>query len=139
MDMTSVFFLIAIVVVGGLFLVIMAVAKHSPRQIDRERYQADWLRIENSLVRDQPSSHILAVINADKLVDRALRELHYSGQTMGERMKSARPEWSNANAVWEAHKLRNRLAHETGVHVSYEDSRRALLGFKRGLKDLGAI
>jgi transposase len=56
---------------------------------------------------------------------------------MGERMKNST--WSNADAVWQAHKLRNRIAHESDVTVSYDDARRALAGFKLGLKDLGAI
>lgn len=37
------------------------------------------------------------------------------------------------------HKLRNEIAHNTEARVSYDDARRALAGFKRGLKDLGAI
>lgn len=139
MDMTSILFLVAIVIVGALFLVIMAVTKHAPHHVDRARYQADWLKIENNLSRDEPSSHILAVLNADKLLDRALRESHYQGQTMGDRLKSAQNKWSNTNEIWEAHKLRNRLAHETGVSVSYDEAKRALVGFKRALKDLGAI
>lgn len=139
MDMTSVIFLVAIVIVGALFLIIMACTKHAPRHVDQARYQADWLKIENNLSRDEPSSHILAVLNADKLVDRALRDSRYQGETMGDRLKSARDTWSNANELWEAHKLRNRLAHETSAAVSYDEAKRALIAFKRALKDLGAI
>jgi hypothetical protein len=58
---------------------------------------------------------------------------------MGERMKSARKTWTNANHVWSAHKLRNRIAHETNVRVSFDETRRALSAFKHALKDLGAI
>jgi hypothetical protein len=58
---------------------------------------------------------------------------------MGERMKIAKDTWSNANAVWTAHKLRNQIAHEPAVVVSYEDARRALGAFKQALKDIGAI
>lgn len=139
MDMTSILFLVAIVIVGTLFLIIMAVSKHAPHQLDRARFQAEWLKIENNLSRDEPSSHILAVLNADKLLDRALRDGRYLGQTMGERLKSASGKWSKKDEVWQAHKLRNQLAHETNASVSYDEAKRALVGFKRALKDLGAI
>ena len=56
---------------------------------------------------------------------------------MGDRMKKVN--WSNADVVWGAHKLRNRIAHESDVKVNYDTARRALAGFKQGLKDMGAI
>lgn len=35
--------------------------------------------------------------------------------------------------------LRNRLAHETDVRIDYDRARQALIAFKQGLKDVGAI
>jgi hypothetical protein len=58
---------------------------------------------------------------------------------MGERMKAYQSKWSNANGVWGAHKLRNQVAHEHDVKISYDDTRRALAAYKRALKDVGAI
>jgi predicted RNase H-related nuclease YkuK (DUF458 family) len=58
---------------------------------------------------------------------------------MAERMKSGATLFSNRNNVWLAHKLRNRIAHETDVRVSYDDARYALSYFKQALKDVGAI
>ena len=81
----------------------------------------------------------MAILNADKLLDAALKELGYRGQTMGDRMKSAKVAFSNNNSLWSAHKLRNRIAHETDVKIGYTATRRALASFKQGLKDLGAI
>src|SRR5690606_26885571 len=102
-------------------------------------YRLRWLKIEQQLRRDTPGSHHLTVLEADKLLDMALKERGFRGNTMGERMKAAKDSWSNAGAVWGAHKLRNQIAHETDTRVSYDDARRALANFKRGLKDLGAI
>ncbi|MEP6710137.1 MAG: hypothetical protein ABJA64_00265, partial [Candidatus Saccharibacteria bacterium] len=104
-----------------------------------EKYRVKWLSIEQQLKRDEESSYHLTVLNADKLLDQALRERGLKGNTMGERMKAASQTWSNANSVWGAHKLRNQIAHESEVRVQYDDARRALAAFKQGLKDLGAI
>jgi hypothetical protein len=135
----GIFILVAVLlaaVVGVIYLVFAS--KNSP-QLNVERYQTKWLGIENSVSRDNPASWQLAVLNADKLVDLALRERRFKGQTMGERMKSADKVWRNANHVWGAHKIRNQLAHETDVHLNYETTLRTLTAFKQALKDLGAI
>jgi transposase len=58
---------------------------------------------------------------------------------MGDRLKNARGSFMNNNAVWEAHKLRNRLAHEQNVQLNSFSVDQALKGFKAGLKDLGAL
>ncbi len=81
----------------------------------------------------------MVLLNADKLLDQALKERGFSGNTMGERMKSANKIWSNANHVWGAHKLRNQIAHESEIKVSLNMTRRALASFRQALKDLGAI
>lgn len=141
MDNTLLPFLIGILVVGGLLaLVIMITGRrggHKSLQVDK--YRTRWMTIEQALSRDEPSSHLLCILNADKLLDQALREKGVAGETMGERMKSQQSTWSNANALWGAHKLRNQIAHEHDVQVSYDDTRRALAAFKRALKDIGAI
>ena len=142
MDNTLLPFLIGILVVGGLLaLVIMITAKrgigHKALKVDK--YRTRWMTIEQGLSRDEPSSHLLAILNADKLLDEALREKGIVGETMGARMKSQQKTWSNANALWGAHKLRNQIAHDHDIKVSYEDARRALAAFKRALKDVGAI
>jgi transposase len=81
----------------------------------------------------------LAVLNADKLVDLALRQCGVRGETMGERLKNDASKFSDINGLWTAHKLRNRIAHESDVVVNYDEARHALGYFKKALKDLGAI
>ena len=97
------------------------------------------MSIETSLKRDDQNSYTVCIFEADKLLDQALRERGLAGKTMGDRMKQYQGKWTNGNGVWAAHKLRNRLAHETDVKVDYERARQALVAFKQGLKDVGAI
>lgn len=135
----GIFILVAILlaaIVGVVYL--MVTTKHGS-QLNVQRYQTKWLEIENSVTRDNAASWQLAIMNADKLLDQALRERRFRGQTMGERMKSAQKVWKNANHIWGAHKIRNQLAHEVNASVSYEITLRSLSAFKQGLKDLGAI
>ena len=136
---TLVAFFLGILIVGILLIVVISLSRRGVASLDVEKYRSQWLGIESQLKRDEPSSYHLAVLNADKLLDKALKERGYKGQTMGERMKMAKGAWSNANNVWSAHKLRNQIAHEHEVRVTYDDARRALAGFKQALKDVGAI
>lgn len=131
--------LVAILIVAVIGVVYLALATKRRPILDQARYQAHWLEIEHSINRDSSATWQLAIMNADKLLDHALRERHFSGKTMGERMKSAQATWKNANHVWSAHKIRNQLAHETNAQVSYDITLRALAAYKQGLKDLGAI
>lgn len=133
------FFLI-VVFIGAVIAVIflMVSSKNGPR-LNVNRYQTQWLAIENGVSRGNQASWQVAIMSADKLLDQALRDRRFKGQTMGERMKSAIKTWSNANHVWSAHKIRNQLAHEVDTQLSYDTTLRSLSAFKQGLKDLGAI
>lgn len=135
--MTLVFFLAAVLIVGALLFAVITMTKGGKRYLDTDKYRSKWLEIEQKLTRDDTASHQLCILNADKLLDQALKEKGLQGATMGERMKAVK--WSNANAVWAAHKLRNQIAHESDVKVDYDMARRALAGFKLGLKDIGAV
>ncbi len=80
----------------------------------------------------------LAILEADKLLDLLLKKKGYSG-SLGEKMKRADKLFSDSNAVWNAHKLRNRLAHELEVQCSPDEFQRAIRGFEKAYKDMGLL
>lgn len=137
--MNIIFFFAAVLIAGGILFAVISFSRSAPRQLKKDYYRSQWLTIESQLKKDEANSYTVCVLNADKLLDRALRERGVSGQTMGERMKSYQEKWSDAQNVWTAHKLRNKLAHETDVQISYDQARRALAAFRQGLKDAGAL
>jgi len=137
--LTLLFFFAAILIVAGLLFALIALTKRDPKGINVELYRSKWLAIETQLQRDQPASFQLCVMNADKLLAKAMEDGGTPGSNMADRLKHRQKSWSNANDLWAAHKLRNRIAHDTDVSVGYDDTRRALSAFKQGLKDVGAI
>lgn len=76
-----------------------------------------------------------SILEADKLLDFILGKLGYTG-SLGDKLKKAQPLFSNINAVWAAHKLRNRLAHELEPVIGKEECKTALASFERALHDL---
>lgn len=128
-----------ILVFAGLVLALIFRFHHGGVQLNVDKYRRRWIEIERKLSRSNADSCHLAVIEADKLLDTALKESGAKGDTMGERLKNTKHIWSSNDSVWSAHKLRNRLVHEPDAIASYETARKALAGFKRALKDIGAI
>lgn len=138
MDAGIIVLFAAVLIVGALLFAIITFGKRGGG-LDVEKYRSKWLAIEQSVQRDNEASCHMAILNADKLVDQALIDRGFKGQTMGERLKSAKTALPHRDNIWQAHKLRNRIAHEPDVKVSYDLTRRALAQFKQTLKDLGAI
>lgn len=139
MDLTVVLFLVAALVVGLAVLGVVVYTRRSGSALNVPKYQSRWLSIESSLVRDNQLTYAMAVLEADKLLDSALKESGYKGETMGARMKAANNVWKKPDHVWGAHKIRNRIAHESEVKISYDLAVRSLAAFKQGLRDLGAF
>lgn len=134
-----IFLLIAILLIGLAIMAVIIITGRAGKTLEVEKYQRRWLSIESSLKRDEPASYHMTVLNADKLLDMALRERGFKGETTGERMKSANSSWKNADHVWGAHKVRNKIAHEADAYVTYEIAARSLVAYKQALRDLGAF
>jgi hypothetical protein len=105
--------------------------------MNRRYYDKRWSEILGRVKTQEGMT--LAVIDADKLLDEALKRRGYKGKTMGERLVAAQRSLSNNDSVWFAHKLRNRLVHEPNVRLRKNDAKNALAGIKQALKDLGAL
>ena len=139
MDGGVVTFIIAVLIVAVLvFMAILLTGKRG-HHYNKEAYQTKFLEIENRLKKENPASYAITVINCDKLLDKAMIEMGVPGKTMGDRLKRCGGRFTNVNAVWRAHKLRNVIAHETDYEISYKQALNAVAIYKQALRDLGAI
>ncbi|MBR0465447.1 hypothetical protein IJJ02_01500 [Candidatus Saccharibacteria bacterium] len=139
MDGGVITFIVAILIVAVLVFIAILLTGKRGYTFNKEVYQAKFLEIENKFKKENPASYVTTVINGDKLLDKAMMEMGVPGKTMGERLKRCGDKFTNLNGVWQAHKLRNAIAHETDVEVSYKRAYNALAIYKQALKDLGAI
>jgi hypothetical protein len=140
MDKSLFTFLIGVVAVGILLLIAISLSKKRGPSFNKEDYQVAYLKIENSLKKENEASYAMSIIEGDKLLDKALCEMGVQGRTMGDRLKKVGKEkFSELNAVWHAHKLRNQIAHENDFHPDFRQAQHALETYKQALKDLGAI
>ena len=132
--------LIVILLIGFAILAVLALTRgHGRRLLNQEKYRTAWLEIENNITKDNNSSYQFAILSADKLLDKALKESGVPGETMGDRLKQSDRLLQDINGVWAAHKMRNRIAHEVGGNINKVVAKRMLAIYKNALKDLGAI
>ncbi len=62
---------------------------------------------------ESPNDWKLAIIEADIILDDTLKQKGYAGNSLGERLKSISPnQLESLDDAWEAHKVRNRIAHD---------------------------
>lgn len=97
-----------------------------------------WDQIEQSVKQGKLGEKI-AVIEADKLVDNVLKSMLIPGETMGERLKAAGYKYPGIRDVWPAHRIRNRLVHESEYHLYPGDAKRTLEDFRRALRELNVL
>lgn len=131
-------FLLGIIVFGAVLLLLIGRVNFGKQpKLNQQYYQQQWGQL---LARVRtPDGMVLAIIDADKLLDQALKKRRFKGKTMGERLVSAQRFLSDNDSVWYAHKLRNRLVHEPNVRLKKKEAQTALAGFRQGLRDLGAF
>jgi hypothetical protein len=82
-----------------------------------------------------------AVKEADRLLDKALKQKGYKGKTTGERLVSAQHDIKFNEAIWFSHKFSHKINDE-GVDIrklKKKDVAMALAGFREALRDLGAL
>ena len=87
-----------------------------------------WQVIEKHISSENPGDWRLAVLEADILLDEMVRGFGYPGINLGERLKSAsRDTFGTLDQAWEAHKIRNAIAHEgASFELGSREARRVI-------------
>jgi hypothetical protein len=103
-------------------------------------YDNRWQEIKNHVNSFRESEWKLAVIEADKLVDDALKAAGFPGESMGERLMLIKPgQLLNLQYLWDAHKLRNLIVHDPNYQITHRQAILAVEAFESVLRELGAL
>lgn len=128
--------LIIIIVAAVVILVLInLIVRPTAPGIDREHFKNEWNDILH--LATEPKSRPLSVVHADKLLDQALKQSGFGGNTMAERLVSAKKSLTNKEGVWQAHKLRNKIVHESAFEPTEGQVKHALGAYNKAFKDLG--
>jgi|GEM_PF-465264 len=81
---------------------------------DVPRTQLRWDRITSEINSDNEQQWRLAILEADIMLNELLDTLGYRGETMADKMRTVeRADFNSIDLAWEAHRARNRIAHES--------------------------
>jgi hypothetical protein len=131
--------LIALIAASTLVVLILGtiVLLRIPKKLKTDVFISKWREVQG-YCKDK-GQWPQALVEADKLLDIALKKRKLKGRSMGERMVSAQRLFTNNDAVWFAHNLYKKVVADPGVRLKESDMKTALIGFRQALKDLGAL
>lgn len=128
------------------------IQKHEQDHIDHEihNYQHKmqnaaknprWELIENLVTSTSEADWRVAIIEADVLMEEALEYGGFTGGGVGEMLTNATPQsFKSYQFAWDAHKVRNDIAHEgSNYNLAKEDVIRTIGMYRAVLEEFGVI
>jgi hypothetical protein len=100
-----------------------------------------WRNIESLIESATTSKWREAIIEADIMLDEVLAKRGYEGEGVGEKLQSIdRTHLATLQDAWEAHKVRNQIAHEgSAFNISAELAHRTIARYENVFRELKAI
>ena len=96
-----------------------------------------WQGVLSHLNSANESEWKLAIIEADKIVDDLLLQKGYEGESMAERLSLLnKDDLQSLDLLWEAHKVRNRIAHKLDFKISRSEALRVISYYEEAIKEL---
>jgi hypothetical protein len=120
-----------------------APASHSEalHEAEQSPAQARWEEITRLAHSTSESDWRRAIMEADIMLGDALATLGYRGSSVGDRLKDANPlQLTTLDIAWQAHKVRNDIAHGgEGFHLSEWDTKGTIDFYRRVLEEIKFI
>lgn len=112
-------------------------ARHTVVAQDVPKSQLRWNRILEESRSDSEQSWRLAILEADIMLNELLDVMGYRGETMADKMRSVdRASFNSIDLAWEAHKIRNKIAHDGSAHqLTARETRRVVALYEKIFKD----
>ena len=103
--------------------------------------QSEWERVLQYLETGNESEWKLAILEADNLLETLLSERGYTGEGVGDKLKVVdKAHMKTLDDAWEAHKARNRIAHDgAGARIAYREAHRVLALYERVFREFGYV
>ena len=130
--MTGAWIAIGLLVIAAAVVLLGVYAKTRKRGMSGGSKEKVEKALRQAIAQQDPVRRVLA---ADSVLDLALTELGFNG-SLGDKLQKAGPRIPNIQAVWDAHKLRNRLAHEHDANASPAETDRAVRVLEHAVRHL---
>lgn len=99
-----------------------------------------WQAIVTKAETDNAADWKLAIIEADTILDEMVKRMGYPGDNLGERLKAVEvSDFLSLNEAWEAHKVRNQIAHEADFTLDKRKTGIVIDMYKKVFDEFGYI
>lgn len=109
--------------------------------VDDDPLKQRWKKIVEHSQSENPGDWRLGILEADIILDEILDINGYRGDTLGEKLKAVeRSDMPSLDMAWEAHKIRNAIAHEGAQFVLTDrEARRVIRLYEAVFRDFKII
>src|SRR3989344_9265896 len=106
-----------------------------------QKENGKWTKVMEHLNSNFPADWRLAIVEADIMLDELLTASGYHGDSIGEKLKTVEPsDMLTLEAAWEAHKVRNRIAHSgSAFELNEREAKRVIALFESVFKEFEII
>ena len=116
---------------------VFAEPEHGHGEIKNEQ----WELIEEHISSENASDWRVAILEADNMLEDMLVRMGYDGESIADRLRAVEPsDFTHIQSAWEAHKVRNKIAHE-GVNfvVTQREARRVIELYRKVFEEFHYI
>ncbi|NQV88333.1 MAG: hypothetical protein HQ402_02160 [Parcubacteria group bacterium] len=87
-----------------------------------------WIRVSDHINSENPNDWRLAILESDIILEELLDKMGYRGESIGDKLKTIeKSDFTTIDNAWEAHKIRNSIAHEGGDFlITQREARRVI-------------
>lgn len=144
---------IAVLLIAGIFWLNMRIKevhhkeekKYEPidvEEVEAKEKMVQWQVVLNHANAENPAEWKLAILEADNMLEQILEMEGYEGDGVGGKLKAMNPgDIISYGDAWEAHKIRNQIAHEGAASMDFSKkiARDAIGKFEKVFRELGYI
>lgn len=128
---------LVVLVLITLVIAISILLRFAPKPVRKSKFSTKWKQLQKYCAHKETWPR--ALIDADNLLDQAMKTKKVKGSNMGERLVDAQKIFSNNEAIWVAHKLCNKAQENQKLRLKEAEVKKALISIGQGLKDLGVL
>ena len=115
-------------------------AAHTVAASDVPKTRLRWNRIQEQAYSENEQQWRLAILEADIMLNELLDSLGYRGETMSDKMRSVdRGQFDAIDIAWEAHRFRNRIAHESMPSLTGAEVRRIISLYEKVFREFDFV
>ncbi len=119
-----------------LFVCIL-IYKYFPKKLNNKKFIKKWIYIQSLCSNKESWSK--AIVESELLLKKAVVRRKFKGKNMGEKLTNGQRTFSDNDSLWVSYKIFKKIDSSKKVVLTETDVKKALLGFRQALRDLGAL